>query len=375
MKIYVVKKGDSLYLIGQKHHVTVEEILKLNPSITNPDVIEVGMKIKIPSTSHGTGGMEIMHQYVVKQEDTLWKLSKAWGVPLADMIKANPQLKNPNVLMTGEIVNVPKAGHTTTTPDTGTGTAIGTTAAGTNGHTGHHALHPLSVMQGVQQWVGGKKPTGQMPGKTSTAPAEVKTPTAPIPTTKAPTATIPTTKAPTAPIPTTKAPTAPIPTTKAPTAPIPTTKAPTAPIVTPVAPLATPAPQPKPLPIEKPVEKKTYPVYSHHQQSVDLFMQYGTPAVEASSTYPTTVVSPAATTPAWPQYGGYGMPTTVSPAQTGGYGHWQQPTMVSPVSQGEGYNPCPPGMYPIGGMGGGYGYGGQVSPAETQGYGYGGMVS
>ncbi|MGG4141546.1 LysM peptidoglycan-binding domain-containing protein, partial [Paenibacillus algorifonticola] len=351
MKIYVVKKGDSLYLIGQKHHVTVEEILKLNPSITNPDVIEVGMKIKIPSSSHETGGMDIMHQYVVKQGDTLWKLSKAWGVPLADMIKANPQLKNPNVLMTGEIVNVPKAGHMTTTPATETGTAagMGTTAAGTGtgGHTGHHALHPLSVMQGVQQWVGGKKPTGQIPGKTPTAPI-TKTPTAPI--------------------------------AKTPTAPI--TKVPTAPIVTPTLPEAeaeaeaVPAPLPKPLPIEKPVEKKMYPVYSHHQQSVDLFMQYGTPAVEASSTYPTTVVSPAATAPSLPQYGGYSMPTTVSPTQTGGYGHWQQPTMVSPVSQGGGgYNPCPPGMYPIGGMSSGYGYGGMVSPAETQGYGYGGMVS
>ena len=94
--------------------------------------------------------MDIMHQYVVKQGDTLWKLSKAWGVPLADMIKANPQLKNPNVLMTGEIVNVPKAGHMTTTPTTGAGTTgAGTTAAGTGGHAGHHALHPLSVMSGT----------------------------------------------------------------------------------------------------------------------------------------------------------------------------------------------------------------------------------
>ncbi|MGO4272472.1 hypothetical protein AB4Z22_21975, partial [Paenibacillus sp. TAF58] len=41
----------------------------------------------------------------------LWKLGKAWDVPLQDMIKANPHLKNPNVLMTGEIVYVPKMHH------------------------------------------------------------------------------------------------------------------------------------------------------------------------------------------------------------------------------------------------------------------------
>ncbi len=115
MKIHIVKKGDSLFSIAQKYNVSLEEVLQLNPSITNPDVIEVGMKVKIPTSK--PGDMEIMHQHVVKQGDSLWKLSKAWGVPLSDMIKANPQLKNPNVLLTGEIVNIPKASSPSTMPE------------------------------------------------------------------------------------------------------------------------------------------------------------------------------------------------------------------------------------------------------------------
>ncbi|MFF2156196.1 LysM peptidoglycan-binding domain-containing protein [Paenibacillus chitinolyticus] len=47
----------------------------------------------------------------MQQGDTLWKLSKAWGIPLKEMIEVNTQLKNPSVLMTGETVYIPKKGH------------------------------------------------------------------------------------------------------------------------------------------------------------------------------------------------------------------------------------------------------------------------
>ncbi len=106
MKIHMVKKGESLYLIAQKYNVPLEALIGANPEIANPDVIDVGMKVKIPAPAHPA--YEMMHQHTVQQGDTLWKLSKAWGIPLSDMIKANPQLKNPNVLLTGEVVNIPK---------------------------------------------------------------------------------------------------------------------------------------------------------------------------------------------------------------------------------------------------------------------------
>ncbi|MBJ6362943.1 LysM peptidoglycan-binding domain-containing protein [Paenibacillus sp. GCM10012307] len=112
MKIHVVKQGESLYTISQKYGVPLDEIIKLNPGIANPNEIDVGLKVKIPSavttTPHKPNEVEILHQHVVKQGDTLWKLSKAWGVSLNEVIKANPQLKNPNALLVGEIVNIPK---------------------------------------------------------------------------------------------------------------------------------------------------------------------------------------------------------------------------------------------------------------------------
>lgn len=49
LRIYVVQKGDSLYKIAKEHHVALEDLIKLNPHIANPDAILPGMKIKIPS--------------------------------------------------------------------------------------------------------------------------------------------------------------------------------------------------------------------------------------------------------------------------------------------------------------------------------------
>ncbi|CAM4198267.1 morphogenetic protein associated with SpoVID [Paenibacillus endophyticus] len=364
MKIHIVKKGDSLYSIGQKYNVSLEEILKLNPGITNPDVIDVGMKLKIPSSHTGGsgGGMDIMHQHIVKQGDTLWKLSKAWGVPLADMIKANPQLKNPNVLLTGEVVNIPKVsdqGHGGTDGHgAGHGMGQGTGGAG--------SLHPTSIMQNVQGWVG-KLSTAPITGKIPTGPIAGKTPTAPI-----------------APVPV--APIAP-----SPVAPV--QEKPVAPIVKPVKPAPLPAPKAaavepakKALPIQKPVEKKLQPIHSEYKPNVDLFKQYGIPATEALSLYDLPkapeAVSPVQQQPAYGGYG-YGGHSMAMPAQTGhgyGYGGWQQPvpfgSTVSPLGDSnEVPFDCPPGTVFVGsypspstmpmaaGPGWGYGYPG-VNPLQ-----------
>lgn len=46
---YVVRPGDTLYSIAARFNVTVERILRLNPQITNPNVIFPGQVIRIPT--------------------------------------------------------------------------------------------------------------------------------------------------------------------------------------------------------------------------------------------------------------------------------------------------------------------------------------
>lgn len=113
MKIHIVKKGDTLNELAKKYQSTLDQIIAFNPQIANPDHLDIGMKVKIPSKPKPVDppASEYVYKHVVQQGDSLWKLGKAWDVPLQAMIGANPQLKNPNVLMTGEIVYVPKMDH------------------------------------------------------------------------------------------------------------------------------------------------------------------------------------------------------------------------------------------------------------------------
>ena len=110
MRIHMVKKGDTLSSIAKKHNIELNEILALNPEIADPNQITVGMKIKLPNSPKPIAhpSHENAHQHVVSQGDSIWKLSKAWNIPLNTLIAANPQLKNPNVLLTGDIVYIPK---------------------------------------------------------------------------------------------------------------------------------------------------------------------------------------------------------------------------------------------------------------------------
>ena len=112
VKIHIVKKGDTLYDLAQKYHVSLEKLIEMNPQIADPNKIDVGMKVKIPSSPVIVAPPEGSYAYkhVVKQGDTLWKLAKAAGVSLEAIIAANPHLKNPNVLLTGEVVYIPKPG-------------------------------------------------------------------------------------------------------------------------------------------------------------------------------------------------------------------------------------------------------------------------
>ena len=101
-----------MYKIAQQYGVKLEQLIAFNPQISNPDQIDVGMKVKIPSAEmhNGHSSSANVHKHVVVQGDTLWKIAKAWGLPLKALVDANPQLKNPSVLLTGEIVNIPKQG-------------------------------------------------------------------------------------------------------------------------------------------------------------------------------------------------------------------------------------------------------------------------
>lgn len=65
------------------------------------------------SGNGGSGGApagnaaETQKVHTVRKGDTLWALARRYGVELAALIRANPQIKNPNLIYPGEAVKLP----------------------------------------------------------------------------------------------------------------------------------------------------------------------------------------------------------------------------------------------------------------------------
>lgn len=45
---YTIQRGDTLWKISQRYHVGLKELIKANPQIVNPDLIYPGHQVKIP---------------------------------------------------------------------------------------------------------------------------------------------------------------------------------------------------------------------------------------------------------------------------------------------------------------------------------------
>lgn len=94
---YYVKKGDTLRKIAAKFNTTVEAILKVNPSITNQNLIYVGQAITLP------GGLST---YIVQKGDTLRIIANRFGTTVERLLGLNPNIKNPNLIYVGQVITL-----------------------------------------------------------------------------------------------------------------------------------------------------------------------------------------------------------------------------------------------------------------------------
>ncbi|MGE5404456.1 MAG: LysM peptidoglycan-binding domain-containing protein, partial [Candidatus Saccharibacteria bacterium] len=101
---YVVKAGDTMYLIAQRYGVPLNVLIFANPQITNPDLIVPGQIICIPASFPATCVGQL---YTVKQGDTLFLIAQRYGVSLDALIAANPQIVNPDIIQPGQIICIP----------------------------------------------------------------------------------------------------------------------------------------------------------------------------------------------------------------------------------------------------------------------------
>ncbi len=102
VKEYVVQKGDTLFLIAKKFGVSLDDLIAANPQIKDPNRLTVGQVIFIPKAPAPP-----VKKYVVQKGDTLFLIAKKFGVTLNALIAANPQIKDPNRISPGDVINIP----------------------------------------------------------------------------------------------------------------------------------------------------------------------------------------------------------------------------------------------------------------------------
>ncbi len=117
---YTVKSGDTLSEIASANGTDWQTLARIN-GIANPDLIQPGQKIKLPSGSQGQPA-----SYTVKSGDTLGAIAAANGTSVATLARDN-NISNPDFIMVGQVIRI--NGGTGTTPPTGT-TGVAPTATG-----------------------------------------------------------------------------------------------------------------------------------------------------------------------------------------------------------------------------------------------------
>ena len=72
MKTYTIMPGDTMWKIATKHGVGLDKLLTANPQITNPNLIFTGQIINIPSANTST--------YTIILGDTMWHIATKHGI-------------------------------------------------------------------------------------------------------------------------------------------------------------------------------------------------------------------------------------------------------------------------------------------------------
>ncbi len=98
--IYVVKKGDSLWLIANNYGISVDELVKTN-NLSNL-TLQIGDKLKVPVTGNSNNN----NVYIVKSGDTLWSIARDNGLTVNELKELNNL--NSNLLTLGQELIIKK---------------------------------------------------------------------------------------------------------------------------------------------------------------------------------------------------------------------------------------------------------------------------
>ena len=133
---YIVKGGDTLSEIASRNGVSLQSLIRANPQISNPDLIRPGQHVTIPAGGSAGGS------YTVQAGDTLSAIANRFGTSYQAIAQANG-IANPNLIHPGQTLTIPGGSG-------GSGAAGGVTGPGRTAPGGGSG----NVVEIAQQYLG-----------------------------------------------------------------------------------------------------------------------------------------------------------------------------------------------------------------------------
>jgi peptidoglycan endopeptidase LytF len=103
---YTIRAGDTLFGIAQRLGFTLQALLASNPGI-DPNRLRVGQVICLPPAPNGPVPCPGGSIYVVRAGDTMVGIANRFGLTLRQLLAANPQISDPDVITIGQRICIP----------------------------------------------------------------------------------------------------------------------------------------------------------------------------------------------------------------------------------------------------------------------------
>lgn len=108
---YVVQSGDTMWSIAKKFHVSGDELLSVNPHVEDADQLRPGQTVQIPRNRESGGDTGIERNngalYYVKSGDTLFLIAQRYAMNMDTLKRANPEIGSDENLREGMQLYLP----------------------------------------------------------------------------------------------------------------------------------------------------------------------------------------------------------------------------------------------------------------------------
>lgn len=101
--IHFVQGGNTIYGLTNLYKVSAEDLVSANPEVVNG--LKVGQKLLIPVQSGGASQVTSENTHTVQKSETLYGISKLYGITMEEIIRLNPTAENG--INMGQVLNLP----------------------------------------------------------------------------------------------------------------------------------------------------------------------------------------------------------------------------------------------------------------------------